>query len=110
MGSAQFMLQEYTEHQGSMDQVRKGVLISMAEGRVTGYAMNDLQARGTLFVREGEAVYPGMIVGEASTEDDLHVCCPLESDICSSKKMKMISPNQVPLHQNLSSQKPVSFG
>ena len=64
-------VQEYTPHMGPLDQVRKGALVSMADGRVTGYATNDLQARGTLFVKEGDTVYPGMIVGESSTENDI---------------------------------------
>lgn len=60
---------------GPLDQVRKGALVSMADGRVTAYATNDLQARGTLFVKEGDAVYPGMIVGESSTEHDIQARC-----------------------------------
>jgi predicted membrane GTPase involved in stress response len=86
---AEFVLQEFTRHQGPMDQVRKGVLISMAEGNVTSYAMNDLQARGTLFVSSGEVVYSGMIVGESSTDDDLHVCFDLNT--CAYSAMQYIS-------------------
>ena len=68
--------QEYTEHMGPLDQVRKGCLVSMADGDATSYALNDLQVRGTLFVRDGDAVYAGMIIGESATEDDLHVRAP----------------------------------
>jgi predicted membrane GTPase involved in stress response len=67
-------MQEYTEFMGPMDRVRKGVLVSMSDGEATAYALSDLTARGTMFVKEGDAVYAGMIVGESSTEDDLHVC------------------------------------
>ena len=38
-------MQEYTPHMGALDRVRKGTLVSMADGRVTGYATNDLQVR-----------------------------------------------------------------
>jgi predicted membrane GTPase involved in stress response len=47
----------------------------MADGRVTAYALNDLQARGTLFVKEGDRVYPGMVVGESSTDATLKARC-----------------------------------
>lgn len=70
---------------GPLDRVRKGCLISMADGNATGYAMNDLQARGTLFVRDGEAVYAGMIVGESATEDDLHVRSALAAVWCCAR-------------------------
>lgn len=66
-------MQEHTEFMGPMDRVRKGVLVCMSEGKATSYALNDLLARGTMFVNEGDAVYAGMIVGESSTDGDLHV-------------------------------------
>jgi GTP-binding protein len=47
---------------------------------VTGYALDNLQARGTLFVKPGEYVYEGMIVGEHSRESDLEV------NPCKAKK------------------------
>lgn len=67
------LLQEYTPHLGPLDQVRKGVLVCMADGAATAYALSDLAARGTMFVKDGDAVYPSMIVGESATDDDLHV-------------------------------------
>jgi GTP-binding protein len=42
-------------------------------GRATSYALNNLQDRGELFVRPGDAVYEGMIVGENSRSVDLSV-------------------------------------
>lgn len=86
-------VQEYTEHMGAQDQVRKGCLVSMADGDATSYALNDLQVRGTLFVRDGDAVYAGMIIGESATEDDLHVRAPSSLCYCVSVmvRTKMIS-------------------
>ncbi|MCP5405731.1 MAG: translational GTPase TypA [Pseudomonadaceae bacterium] len=52
---------------------RNGVLVSMASGTSTAYILNELEARGTLFVGAGITIYDGMIVGENSREDDLEV-------------------------------------
>lgn len=52
---------------------RNGVLVSMASGTSTAYILNELEARGTLFVGDAITIYDGMIVGENSREDDLEV-------------------------------------
>ncbi|HEX9259908.1 MAG TPA: translational GTPase TypA, partial [Acidimicrobiales bacterium] len=38
-----------------------------------GYALDNLQLRGTLFVAPGETVYEGMVVGESSRSEDMVV-------------------------------------
>ncbi len=51
----------------------QGVLISMAQGQATFYALDGLRDRGTFFVPEGTEVYEGMVVGEHCKENDLVV-------------------------------------
>jgi GTP-binding protein len=51
----------------------RGSLVSMVAGPVTAYALDGLQARGTLFVVPGEEVYDSMIVGENSRDNDMEV-------------------------------------
>jgi GTP-binding protein len=63
----------YEPYQGDIPSRIKGALISMETGSLTGYALDALQARGTLFVTPGAAVYEGMIIGEHSRENDLDV-------------------------------------
>ncbi len=50
-----------------------GVLVSMAQGEATAYSIGALEDRGSMFVSPGEAIYEGMIVGEANKELDLAV-------------------------------------
>ncbi len=50
-----------------------GTLIATAEGTAMQYALFSLQDRGSLFIGPGERVYPGMIIGEHSRENDLEV-------------------------------------
>lgn len=57
--------------QSDLSHRSRGVLISLNEGRVTAYSLDGLQDRGTLFVKPGDDVYEGMIVGEHNRENDL---------------------------------------
>jgi GTP-binding protein len=43
------------------------------EGRCTAYAIDHLQARGEFFIRPGDPVYEGQIVGEHVRDNDLAV-------------------------------------
>lgn len=56
----------------------RGSLVSLDTGVATGYTLENLQARGTLFISPMDRVYAGMIVGEHSRPDDL-VCNPTKS-------------------------------
>ena len=47
-----------------------GALVSMENGVAVGYALYNLQERGTLFISPGENVYVGMIIGESNRESD----------------------------------------
>ena len=51
----------------------KGALVSMATGKSSGFALNNLQARGRLMISSNEEVYEGMVVGLHSRENDLPV-------------------------------------
>jgi GTP-binding protein len=45
----------------------------MENGEATGYAIFNLQERGKMFIKPGDKVYNGMIVGEHSRSNDLEV-------------------------------------
>jgi GTP-binding protein len=50
-----------------------GAMISDRAGSSTGFALDNLQKRGELFIGAGEQVYEGMIIGEASRPDEMVV-------------------------------------
>jgi GTP-binding protein TypA/BipA len=50
-----------------------GSLVADRRGATTGFALANLQERGTMFVGPGTEVYEGMIVGENSRSDDMDV-------------------------------------
>ncbi len=51
----------------------RGVLISNNAGKANAYGLFSLQERGSLFVKPGDEVYEGMIVGEHSRDNDMVV-------------------------------------
>jgi len=58
---------------GDLPSRKGGAMIADREGVTTGYALDNLQQRGELFVGPGERVYEGMVVGENSRPDDMVV-------------------------------------
>ena len=63
----------YIPYKGSMEKSRKGVLVSMDNGKATNFSLLNLEPRGQLFIKPGAEVYSGMIVGEHSRDVDLDV-------------------------------------
>ena len=63
----------YAPWHGELRTRSSGSLVADRKGPTTGYALANLQERGTLFVGPGTEVYEGMIVGENSRSDDMDV-------------------------------------
>lgn len=80
-GIATYMFAGYTPYKGELPVRTKGALVSMEKGKATGFALNNLQERGTLFVGPSTEVYEGMIVGENSRDNDMDV------NPCKEKKL-----------------------
>lgn len=64
---------EYEHLRGSIPVRTAGVMVAMESGRVTAYAIENLRDRGTMFVKPGDEVYKGQVVGEHCMEDDIDV-------------------------------------
>jgi GTP-binding protein len=63
----------YMDWQGDIPERPTGSLVADRAGKVTAYALYNLQERGEMFVTPGTEVYEGMIVGENSRDADLNV-------------------------------------
>jgi len=74
----------YEPWQGRIEKRSTGAIVSDREGDVVAYACFYGQERGALFVKPGDRVYSGMIVGQHSHENDL------EFNICKEKKLTNI--------------------
>ena len=58
---------------GDLPTRKGGAMLADRTGKTTGFALDNLQLRGELFVGPGEAVYEGMIIGENARADDMNV-------------------------------------
>jgi GTP-binding protein len=63
----------YTPWKGEMLHRLNGALISDRSGFTTEYALINLDDRGLMFVKPGDEVYEGMIIGQFNKENDLNV-------------------------------------
>jgi GTP-binding protein len=63
----------YAPHKGPIQGRRNGVLISNDKGEAVAYALWNLEDRGPMMIEPGWKVYPGMIVGEHTRDNDLIV-------------------------------------
>ena len=63
----------YGPYRGDIEDRVAGVLVSMSNGAVTFYSLDNLRDRGQFFVPDGETVYEGQIVGLHSRGNDLVV-------------------------------------
>src|SRR3954466_6102430 len=64
---------EYAAARGEVPGRANGVMISMANGNVNAFALNNLQQRGSMFVDPTTPVYEGMIVAENARDNDMTV-------------------------------------
>ena len=75
---------EYEYFRGTIPHRLSGVMYASEPGQVTAYALDNLAARGTMFVAPGQQVYEGQIVGEHCRSGDIGV------NVCRGKKLTNI--------------------
>ena len=76
---------EYGPWGGPISGRSRGVLVADREGVAVAFALFNLQERGTLFVRPGDPVYEGMIVGESARPDDIDVNAAKEKKLTNMR-------------------------
>ncbi|HNX04165.1 MAG TPA: translational GTPase TypA [Opitutales bacterium] len=67
------IFENYGPYAGEVVTRQTGVIVSMANGEANAYSLFTLQDRGRLFVRHGDAVYNGMLVGENPRKKEMPV-------------------------------------
>jgi GTP-binding protein len=80
-GLLNHVFEGYEPWAGDLNTRTTGSVVADRTGSTTGYAIQSLQERTTLFVPPGTAVYEGMIVGENARSEDMDV------NICREKKL-----------------------
>ncbi len=72
-GLASNVFDGWEPYKGEIAGRKNGVLISQEDGEIVTYALGKLDERGRMFVKPGDPVYEGMIVGVHSRDNDLVV-------------------------------------
>ncbi len=67
------VFEDYEEMRGSVPQRQAGVMVATLTGRVTAYALDGLYDRGFFFIKPGEQIYEGQVVGEHCKDNDITV-------------------------------------
>lgn len=63
----------YEPYKGDIVHRQRGAMVAMETGTASAYAMFKLQERSVFFIEPGTRVYEGMVVGENSRNNDMHV-------------------------------------
>ncbi len=93
--------------QGEIAHRSNGALVADRTGRATAYAIDNLQARGVMFVSPGLEVYEGMIVGENARDNDLDINITKEKKLTNMRAStaddatKLTPPRSMNLEQCL---------
>jgi GTP-binding protein len=99
------ILEGYTPYAGEIGGRPNGALIADRPGKAVGYAIFHLQPRGTIFVKPGDPVYRGMIVGENTRAEDMWVNITKEKKLTniraagSDEALRLVPPRQFSLEQ-----------
>ncbi len=101
--------ERYEPWHGEIRTRPSGSLVADRSGPTTGFALANLQERGTMFVPPGTEVYEGMIVGENSRSDDMDVNATKEKKLTNMRQSS--SDVLVPLipHKELSLEQALEF-
>jgi GTP-binding protein len=101
--------ERYEPWHGDIRTRPSGSLVADRSGPTTGFALANLQERGTMFVPPGTEVYEGMIVGENSRADDMDVNATKEKKLTNMRQSS--SDVLVPLipHKELSLEQALEF-
>ena len=108
-GLLHHIFDRYEPWHGELRTRPTGSLVADRSGPTTGFALANLQERGTLFVGPGTEVYEGMVVGENSRSEDMDVNPTKEKKLTNMRQSS--SDVLVPLipHKQLSLEQALEF-
>ena len=95
----------YIAWQGDIPTRLTGSLVSDRAGKVTGFAIYNLQERGEIFLRPTVEVYEGMIIGENARDNDLNVNIVREKKLTNMRSsnaeeaIRLVPPRTLNLEQ-----------
>lgn len=94
---------QYQPYKGGLVHRQVGVQVAMSDGKVVSYALSGLQERGEIFVKPGDDVYEGMIIGVNNKGADLVVNATKAKKMTniraagSDEAIKLVPPREMTL-------------
>jgi GTP-binding protein len=67
------MFLEFRAYAGEITKTELGSMVSMASGKALDFSLAKLQERGVLYIKAGDEIYEGMVVGNTSKGEDMAV-------------------------------------
>jgi GTP-binding protein len=64
---------EFRDYVGDIRKQSYGSMVSMENGKVLAFSLDNLQQRGTLYISPSDEIYEGQVVGNVTKGDDLYV-------------------------------------
>jgi GTP-binding protein len=98
---------DYGPWAGPLAGRKRGVLVADREGEVVSFALGNLQERAQMFVKPGDQVYEGMMVGENSRPGDMDVNVSKEKKLtnirttASDENIQLETPREITLEYGL---------
>ena len=71
----------YAPYKGDMNYRKTGSVIAFETGEATAYGLFNAQDRGQLFIKTGDKVYSGMVIGTSGKSEDVEV------NVCKTKHL-----------------------
>ncbi|MBE5829429.1 MAG: translational GTPase TypA [Butyrivibrio sp.] len=71
----------YAPYKGDMNYRKTGSVIAFESGEATAYGLFNAQDRGLLFIKPGDKVYSGMVIGTSGKSEDVEV------NVCKTKHL-----------------------
>ena len=99
------MFDGYAPYRGDIQYRNMGSLIAFETGEAVTYGLFNAQERGILFVRPGERVYAGMVVGQNPKNMDMEVNVCKKKQLTntrasgSDEALKLVPPREMSLEQ-----------
>jgi len=101
--------ERFDEWAGEIPHRTTGALVADRKGKVTGYALLNLQDRGEFFVAPGDRVYEGMIVGENNRPQNLDVNMTKEKKLTNMRAAAGEELERLPPPRAMSLEEAIEF-
>jgi GTP-binding protein len=109
LGILSSLFDGYSPYKGEVVSRTQGSLINKDSGKLTRYAYEDIQERGTMFYPVGTEIYGGMVIGAASRDEDMVVNATREKQATNIRSATSESTQVLDNHLDFSLEQALSW-